>query len=282
MVAILLALSASLCWGVADFAGGLFSRRIPAIVVVLVLEAGGLIAALVVLAATREAPPESETILLAAVAGVFGTSGLVCLFRGLAVGSMAVVAPVFASGAAVVPAVFGLATGDSVSALVGVGITLAALGILLASLESEHEAEASRQTRRAVGWALLGALGAAVFVIASDAAADGSILWLLLVARAAAVPFLAVGVAFTKTARRRPAGRDLAAIGAVGLLDLVATALFSLATTEGALVIVAVLGAMYPVITATLARTVLHERIRRIQVAGVCLALLGVVFVAAG
>ena len=281
VVAVLLALSASLCWGFADFAGGLFSRRIPAVLVVLVLETGGLIGILLVLAVTREAAPGLETILLAALAGVFGTAGLVCFFRGMAVGSMAVVAPVFASGAAVVPAVFGLATGDSVSALVGVGITLAALGILLASLESEHEAEASRQTRRAVGWALLGALGAAVFVIASDAAADGSILWLLLVARAAAVPFLAVGVVLTGAARR-PAGRDLLAIGAVGLLDLAAGALFGLATTEGALAVVAVLGAMYPVITATLARTVLHERIRRIQVAGVCLALLGVVFVAAG
>ena len=92
---------------------------------------------------------------------------------------------------------------------------------------------------------------------------------------------MAVGVVLTGAARR-PAGRDLLAIGAVGLLDLAASALFGLATTEGALAVVAVLGAMYPVITATLARTVLHERIRRIQVAGVCLALLGVVFVAAG
>jgi drug/metabolite transporter (DMT)-like permease len=193
---------------------------------------------------------------------------------------MAIVAPVFASGAAIVPAVVGLATGDAISALAGAGIALAALGILLASLEGGHEAEKSRQTRRAVGWALLGALGAAVFVLASDAAADGSVAWLLFTARAAAVPVLALGVLATRAAR--PSGRDVGAIAVVGLVDLAATALFGLASTEGALAIVAVLGAMYPVVTAGLARVVLKERVRRIQLAGVAFALLGVALVAAG
>lgn len=280
MLAVSLALSASLCWGVADFAGGVFSRRLPAMLVVFVLEAGGLLGALVVLAVTREAPPELESVLYAAVAGIAGTGGLVCFFRGMALGSMAVVAPVFASGAAVVPVVLGLATGDTVTTVVGVGLALAAAGILLASLESEHEAGRSRQTRKALGFALLGALGAAGFVVASDAASDGSILWTLLVARAAAIPFLALGVGVMRVPR--PGRRDLRAIGVVGLIDLAATACFGLAATRGALAIVAVLGAMYPVITAGLARLVLKERIRRIQLAGVACALLGVALVAAG
>lgn len=280
MLAVSLALSASLCWGVADFAGGVFSRRLPAMLVVLVLEAGGLLGALVVLAVTREAPPELESVLYAAVAGIAGTGGLVCFFRGMALGSMAVVAPVFASGAAVVPVVVGLGTGDTVTTVVGVGLALAAAGILLASLESEHQAERSRQTRKALGFALLGALGAAGFVIASDAASDGSILWTLLVARAVAIPFLALGVGVMRVPR--PGRRDLGAIGVVGLIDLAATACFGLAATRGALAIVAVLGAMYPVITAGLARLVLKERIRRIQLAGVACALLGVALVAAG
>ena len=280
MLAVALALSASLCWGVADFAGGLFSRRLPAALVVLVLETGGLLGACVVLAITREAPPDGESLVLAAIAGIAGTGGLVCFFRGLALGSMAVVAPVFASGAAVVPVVVGIATGDAITTIVGLGLALAALGILLASLESEHEAERSRAARKALGFALLGALGAAAFVVASDAASDGSILWTLIVARAAAVPVLALGVGLAGV--RPPARRDLAAIGGIGLIDLVATAFFGLAATEGALAIVAVLGAMYPVVTATLARLVLKERIRRIQLAGVAFALLGVALVAAG
>lgn len=274
------ALSASLCWGVADFAGGLFSRRLPAILVVLVLETGGLFGIALVLAVTREAPPDLESVLLAAAAGLSGTAGLVCFFRGMALGSMAIVAPVFASGAAIVPVVVGLATGDTVTTLAGAGLALAALGILLASLESEHEAERSQQARKALGFALVGALGAAGFVVGSDAASDGSVAWTLLVARAAAIPFLAVGVALAQP--RRPARRDLTAIGFFGLIDLAATACFGLAATKGALAVVAVLGAMYPVVTAGLARVVLKERIRRVQLAGVGFALLGVALVAAG
>lgn len=280
MVAVSLALTAALLWGFSDFAGGLFSRRLPAFLVVLLLETGGLLGIAVVLGATGEALPDTRSILVACLAGVAGVVGLVAFFRGLAIGSMAVVAPVFASGAAVVPVIVGLATGDTVTLLVGVGIGLAAVGIILASLEAEHEAERSRQTRRAVGFALLGALGAAVFVLASDSASDGSVLWTLLFARATAIPILLVGAAVTRTGR--PVRRDLVALLGIGLVDLAATASFGLATTKGALAVVAVLGAMYPVITAGLARVVLEERIRRIQLVGVACALLGVVFVATG
>jgi drug/metabolite transporter (DMT)-like permease len=280
VLVVALALSASLCWGVADFAGGFFARRHPAILVVLVLETGGLLGIAVVLAVTREAPPGLESVLLAAAAGLSGTAGLVCFFRGLALGSMAIVAPVFASGAAIVPVAVGLATGDTVTTLVGAGLALAAVGILMASLESEQEAERSRQARKALGFALVGALGAAGFVVGSDAASDGSVAWTLLVARAAAIPLLAVGVGLARP--RRPTRADLAAIGFFGLIDLAATACFGLASTRGALAVVAVLGAMYPVVTAGLARIVLKERIRRVQLAGVAFALLGVALVAAG
>ncbi len=280
MAAVSLALTAALLWGVADFCGGLFSRRLPAFLVVLVLETGGLIGVGVVLAIVQETLPDTRSILLACLAGVAGTGGLVAFFRGMALGSMAVVAPVFASGAAVVPVIVGLATGDTVSLLVGLGIALAAIGILLASLEAEHEAERSRQTRRAIGFALLGAVGAAIFVLASDSASDGSVLWTLLFARAAAIPFLVVGVLAMRTGP--PVRRDLGVILVVGLVDLGATASFGLASTKGALAIVAVLGAMYPVITAGLARVVLKERILRIQLVGVVCALLGVVLVASG
>jgi drug/metabolite transporter (DMT)-like permease len=265
VLAVALALSASLCWGVADFAGGTFSRRMPALVVVLLLEAGGLLACVLVLAATREAPPDPSSLLLAGAAGLSGTAGLVFFFQGMALGAMAVVAPVFASGAAIIPAVVGLATGDTVTTLVGAGIALAAIGILLASLEGGHEA-AARRTGRAVTFALIGALGAAGFVVASDAAADGSILWTVLVARAAAVPFLAAAAVALRTGR--PDRRDIGLLFGVGLIDLLATTLFALANTQGALAVVAVLGAMYPVVTAGLARGVLKERIRAVQLVG--------------
>lgn len=280
MLAVSLALAASLCWGFADFGGGFFSRRISALAVVLVLETGGLLGALVVLAVTREAPPDLRSLGLAALGGAVGTCGLVCFFRGMALGAMSVVAPVFASGSALIPVVVGLATGDAITVVVGAGLGLAVLGILLASLEGEKEAEHSRQAAKAFGLALLGACGAAVYVVCSDVASDGSVLWTLVVARVAAIPCVALGVRVSRTPL--PVRRDALRVGVVGLVDLAATACFALATTKGALAVVAVLGAMYPVVTAGLARGVLGERVRRVQLAGVAFALLGVALVAAG
>ena len=79
--------------------------------------------------------------------------------------------------------------------------------------------------------------------------------------------------------------RDAASFGAlamIGMLDLGANGLFALATTEGLLSVVAVLGSLYPAITVVLARFVLSERVSRTQEAGVGLTLLGVVAISAG
>jgi drug/metabolite transporter (DMT)-like permease len=282
VVAVVLALSASLCWGFSDFAGGLFSRRLAAVVVVFLLEAGGLVGVSLLLAVTGEPPPDTTSIVYAALAGISGTLGLVCFFRGMAIGAMAVVAPVFAAGTATIPVIVGLATGDALGAVVAVGLVLAGAGIVLASLEGERDAAGTRAGRAAIGFALAGACGAAGFAVGSDVASDGSVLWTLLVARAAALPVVAVVIAASRPRPAVPTRRDVASVAVVGLIDLIATGFYGLAMTKGALAVVAVLGAMYPVITAGLARVVLKERVRRVQLAGVACALLGVVLVAAG
>ena len=81
-------------------------------------------------------------------------------------------------------------------------------------------------------------------------------------------------------ARRRRGRRARAR--AAGLLDVSATGLYGLANTKGALSIVSVVGALYPVATVLLARAVLGERIRRVQQAGVAAAMLGVALIATG
>ena len=94
--------------------------------------------------------------------------------------------------------------------------------------------------------------------------------------------------------RARPrscsAGRAAAAAGratacsspARGVLDVSATGLYALAQTLGSLSVVSVVGSLYPVTTVLLARSVLGERLRRVQAAGVVLALAGVALIAAG
>jgi uncharacterized membrane protein len=278
VTAILLSLAAAGSWGVADFTGGLASRRMPALLVLLGQQALGVLIVGAVVLATGEAFPDGETVALSLGAGVAGALALGAFYRGLAVGTMSVVAPIGASGV-VLPVVFGIATGDRPGVLQVVGIAVAALGIVLASREAGDGTGGA--DRRSIGLALLAALGFGSFFILSDPAAEVSVPWLLLLARSAAVPVLLVAVAVTR-GFVRPDRRGAGAIAVVGVLDLGATALYAVAQTKGLLSIVPVIASLYPVTTVLLARGVLGERLQRVQAVGVALAFAGVAFVAAG
>ncbi len=278
MTAILLSLAAAGSWGVADFTGGLASRRMPALFVLLGQQALGVLIVGAVVLATGEAFPDGETVALSLGAGVAGALALGAFYRGLAVGTMSVVAPIGASGV-VLPVVFGIATGDRPGVLQVVGIAVAALGIVLASREAGDGTGGA--DRRSIGLAQLAALGFGSFFILSDPAAEVSVPWLLLLARSAAVPVLLVAVAVTR-GFVRPDRRGAGAIAVVGVLDLGATALYAVAQTKGLLSIVPVIASLYPVTTVLLARGVLGERLQRVQAVGVALAFAGVAFVAAG
>jgi drug/metabolite transporter (DMT)-like permease len=69
---------------------------------------------------------------------------------------------------------------------------------------------------------------------------------------------------------------------AVGLFDTGANLFVAFGTTKGAAGIVAVLSALYPVVTVALARLVLGERLSRGRRAGGAVALAGAALVAAG
>lgn len=89
-------------------------------------------------------------------------------------------------------------------------------------------------------------------------------------------------IAVLATRTRLPRGRDALGLSGVGQLDCAATALYALAATEADLVVVAVVGSLYPVVTVILARTILKERMRTVQGIGVAAALAGVVLVSLG
>jgi len=279
VLAVALSLLASACWGVADFTGGLQSRRVPVVVVLAIVEGVGLLAVLIVVAATGESLPGTRAILFAVGAGTAGAVALGCFYRALAIGTMSIVAPISSTGVAL-PVIVGIATGDRPSLLVSLGLVVAVVGVLLASREQHDDAEQAAAGRAAVWLALIAALGFGSYFVFSDVAADSSVPWLLAFSRVLIVPAL-IGVAFVRRAPA-PARASLLVLGLAGLLDVSATGLYGLANTKGALSIVSVVGALYPVATVLLARVVLGERIRPLQQAGVSAAMLGVALIATG
>jgi uncharacterized membrane protein len=279
MVPVLLSLAASSCWGMADFLGGLQSKRVPVAIVLVVVEGTGLVGVLAIIAVTGEPFPGTRAVLLALVAGVGGVIALGCFYRALSIGTMSIVAPISATGVAL-PVVVGIATGDRLSTIVAAGLAVTVIGVVLASREHHEDAERAAAGRLSVALALVAAVGFGSYFVLSYAAADDSVLWLLALSRVIPVPGLTLFA--WRRGLRPPPARSTLVLVAAGALDCGATALYGVANTKGALSIVAVVGSLYPVMTLILARAVLGERIRPVQKAGVAAALAGVAMIAAG
>jgi drug/metabolite transporter (DMT)-like permease len=266
----------------ADFLGGVQSRRHAALAVLVVSQLAAFGPVVIITAATGHAAPGAGAIAWAALAGAVGTVGIAAFYRGLAVGTMSIVAPIASTGAAV-PVVVGLIGGERPSALQAVGLAVAIVGVMLAGREPEgSEAMRPEAARTALVLALVAAVGIGVTFVALDRATKGAgVAWTVLVQRTVEVTLLGAAALVVRPAR--PRGRQaLIAIAAVGLLDVSAQALFAIATTQGLLSIVSVLSSLYPAVTVLLARTVLHERVSRMQEAGVVAILAGVVAISAG
>jgi drug/metabolite transporter (DMT)-like permease len=278
-----LGLGSGLCWGTADFFGGVQSRRLPALSVVLWSQAAGALGLAVALAVQGTRPtPSGFAWGLAAGAG--SGFALLLFYRGLAEGAMSVVAPIAACGA-VVPVVVAPLRGELPSAVAGLGIVAAVAGVVLVSRSPDPGQHPGGQPVRVVALALGAALGFGlffVFVDAGTATAGASPLWVVAGARTSSLLVL-VGIALT--GRRSEAGwpgRRIVPVALVGIADTTANLLFALAATSGNLAVVGVLGSLYPVATVVLARWLLRERLSGSQNAGVVLALTGVGLLAAG
>ena len=280
MLAVVLALSSSLCWGTADFLGGLQSRRRPLVTVLLVAQVAAVALGLIYVALSADPFPDAGPALLAIGAGVAGCAALAAFYRGLAIGTMSIVAPISATGAAV-PVLVGVVSGERPGGVQIVGIALAMVGIVLAAREPS-DAPPGPSMRASVSLALLAAVGFGTFFVLVDAATeDGGAPWTLLLVRVGEITLLALLAAVRRP--RMPAGvRDAAPLLAIGTIDYAATAFFALATEQGLLSIVAVVGSLYPAVTVVLARVVLSERVSRSQEVGVLATLAGVVAISAG
>jgi drug/metabolite transporter (DMT)-like permease len=277
-VAAFLALTSALTFGTGDFLGGLAARRIAATTVVLWSHGVGLVLMLA-LAPIVGGTVRGSDLVAGMLAGAAGAAGVGLLYRGLAIGTMSVVAPITALLAAAVPVVAGLAEGDVLTLQIVAGIAAAALAIVLISLEGTTRP--SLRDLPATLLALGAGLGFGFFFVGLAASGDDSGLWPLVAARTTSVTIFFLLTVFGFASRALPRGRiRLLTIGA-GALDVAANVLFLLATREGQLSVVSVLSALYPASTVALAWLVLHERLRLVQQAGLALAVPATILIVA-
>jgi uncharacterized membrane protein len=270
-----LALAAAVSWGVGDFLGGLKSRSLNPVAILIVAQPIGLTLLGLWVAIRGQGPPGSE-VLWACLAAVLGTTGLIAFYKGMAAGALSIVAPIAGAGAAI-PVIWGLAGGDRPSGYQELGFAAALVGVVLASFERRPEAA---RLAAGVGWAAIAMLAFGGYYIPMHAASHGDFLWAAFVFRLTSTTLIAAAwlVLRPRSARRA----DLPVLASIGVLDTGGNVFFAAASTKGLVSVVSILASLYPVVTVLLARAVLHERVYRSQELGIALALAGIVLVSAG
>jgi len=207
-----LALAAAASWGIGDFLGGLKSRSLrPVAILVVAQPIGGALLGIWV-AIRGQGPPGSE-VLWACLASAFGTVGLVAFYRGMAAGALSIVAPIAGAGAAI-PVIWGLAHGDHPSLYQELGFVAALGGVVLASFERQRGAA---QLAAGVGWAVIAMLAFGGYYIPMHVASQGDFLWAAFVFRLSSLTLIAAAwLVFRPPSARRA---DLPVLAAIGVLD---------------------------------------------------------------
>jgi len=298
MFPLVLATISGLSWGSADFVGGLMTKRLAPTTVLVVGQSAGLLFTTGLVVALGEPAPAARYLVAGGLGGLAGAIGLASLYKGLAVGRMSIVAPTAALSGAV-PVIAGFIQGERPEPLQLAGMAVAGVGIVLAvrAPHPDHAiaavgpdlavAPSEVRTHRPSGGAgIVYALSAALFlgllVTSLDVAGEASPVWATMMVRVVSVPLFAIAWLLRGRRARHPTGAEIGILALVGLFDNGANVLFAIAAREGLLTLVSVLGSLYPVSTVLLARFFLHERLGRVQFAGVAAAFVGVALIAAG
>ncbi|MFH8486646.1 EamA family transporter [Streptomyces longisporoflavus] len=283
----LFALATSLLYGLADFGGGLLTRRVPALTVVVASQTIAVAVLGVIVVATGGWTEWGPQLWFAVAAGLLGPVAMLAFYKALAIGPMSVVSPL-ASVGVVVPVAVGLFLGERPGVPQFAGLTVAIVGIVLAGGPELRGAPVQRQ---AILLTLLAAFGfGAVLALIAEASSNLTGLFLALfvqrvtnVAAGGTALFVSVkrgGAALPEGTGMRVIWAALPALAFVGLADVAANGTYSIAAQNGPITLAAVLSSTYPVITALAARAVLKERLRGVQAAGAGLALVGTVLLA--
>lgn len=279
---VLLGLGSAIIYGVSDFFGGLGSRRIAPLLVSLVSFAVAIVP-IAVLTPLVASVWSAEAVGLGVLAGFAGALAIWAFFAALAIGPMSVISPTTAAIAALIPAVWGIASGERFSPLGYVA--LAGLVVAAVLLGVTREQQGGRAGMRAVALAVSSGVGFGGYNVIMEATPPESQFAPLLVDLVVGAGFFALALLVLRLVRghswwggtRAPdRGDRMPGLGfavAAGLTMAVANALLVWGLRLGELAIVGVLASLYPLGTVLLALTVLRERLIPTQAVGVVLAL---------
>ncbi|WP_437438105.1 EamA family transporter [Mycolicibacterium rhodesiae] len=282
MISFVTALVAAFGYGVSDFVGGIASRRVAALRVVVISYPVALIL-LTLIAIPFGGQLSVPAVVWGLASGIAQAFGVWWFYAALGAGPISVVSPLTAMLVAGIPVGAGLALGERPGLIAAVGIVVALVAVVLVSRDADtyEDATPHRFTAK-VAWLTVGS-GVAFgmnFVLLDQVPVEAK-LWPLVFGRLAATAIVLSAAALTANlALERGVPMRLALTAAV--LDTTANVATLLAVQSGMLSLAGVLIALYPAATVALAIVVLRERVTRWQAVGMVSALAAVAMIAAG
>jgi drug/metabolite transporter (DMT)-like permease len=275
-VVIPLSLIAAAAWGAGDFLGGLASRRGRVFAASTASQAIGIFVALVA-SLLLGGSPNSEDFAWGAVAGVSGGLAILALYRGMATSPIGIVVPVAAIGTGGFPALFAIVRGQQPGPLVLAGLVIAAAALWLLSRPDGVSTQGTIVSGLTFG--LMAGAGFGGLLIALSRVNDGAGTWPLITTRLSGAIVIAL-IALFAGRSLVPIRAALPAIAGAATLAIVGNAAFLFATTDGAVAIPAVLGALFPAFSVLMARVFLKEPLTPTRLAGLALAAASIAVIA--
>ena len=278
-MASLLALLSSAMWGTSDFFAGRLSKKHHPFAVLGFSQVIGLFVGVLIVVISGDWHGKvlgfDGYLINGALAGFCGYIGLACLYEGLSTGRMGVVSPI-SSMSSVIPLIYALMTGDSLSTVTAIGVVVALVGVFCASGPELSQGLPLKP--------LLLALGAAAgfgFALTFIAMGSQSSALLTMVSMRAATFFVTISLAIKFKTTGKFGMKEMPALIFIGAADFLANLLLGIACTKGLVSIAMVFGSLYPIATAVLAFKFLGERLHKVQYVGIALAVAGISVISA-
>jgi uncharacterized membrane protein len=193
-----LALGSALLYGAGDFTGGLATRRAGVLPVVVVSQSSGLVLLLLFLPFLPPAWLSRADLLWSVSAALTGGAGVALLYRALAVGRMAVVAPTTAVCAVAIPVLVAVLLGERPGLPAAAGILLGVGSIVLVSQQTAEGAGGHAPAGRlppGIALALVSGVAIGLFFLSLARTSPQAGMWPILVSRAVSVTLFGAAAA---------------------------------------------------------------------------------------
>jgi len=280
-MAIVLALLGSATLGAGDFVGGASSRDAPPLWVATLGQSVALVLAVPVALVDGSGHVTRTAAVWSLLGGAVAAVGLGFFYSSMSRGLISLVVPVTSVVGAAVPVAYGLGSGERPGNLALAGIALALVAVAVVSAIPGH---GHRVAARPIVFALAAGACFGVGLVSFSRVGDNAGLWPVALSRTTTTLVgLGIALALSAPAAREASRRTLWRAGAViGIFEVAGNAFLFLAFERGSVAVVSVLISLYPVTTVLFATMLLGERLSRVQLAGVALALGSVLLISSG